>query len=76
MLTFIQLRAQTPDSRYYHQLAGFPFVLVSDDDVTIPPEITDSLFDAVSGGPWAQNPDRRYAYIKCSHMHAKACTTN
>ena len=34
----------------YRQLREFPFVIVSDDAVTTPPVITDSLFDAAARG--------------------------
>lgn len=50
ILTSINLWAQLPDSNVYHQLSEFPFVFVSDDDVTTPPVISDSLFDAASRG--------------------------
>ena len=50
MLAFIQLQAQRPDGRLYHQLPDFPFVLVSDEFVTTPPAISDSLFDAAARG--------------------------
>ena len=39
-----------PDSHLYRQLPDYPFVFVSDEDVTAAPVITDSLFDAVSRG--------------------------
>lgn len=44
------MKAQMPDDRFYHQLPDFPFVLISDDYVHVPPEISDSLFDAASRG--------------------------
>ena len=34
----------------YRQLREFPFIIVSDDAVTTPPAITDSLFDAAARG--------------------------
>jgi len=49
-LTTFHADAQAPDSTRYFQLPGFPFVFVSDESVTTPPEITDSLFDAVARG--------------------------
>ena len=49
-MTFVKAWAQMPDNRYYHQLSDFPFVFVSDESVTTPPVISDSLFDAVSRG--------------------------
>lgn len=49
-LTFAQVFAQMPDSMLYRQLPDFPFVFVSDNQVTTPPEISDSLFDAAAVG--------------------------
>jgi len=43
--------AQAPrDESCYRQMAEFPFVLISDNEVTAPPQISDSLFDAASRG--------------------------
>lgn len=50
MMFIINITAQVPDSRYYHQLPDFPFVFVSDELVSTPPVISDSLFDAVARG--------------------------
>lgn len=50
ILAFLQVMAQMPDRRHYYQLPEFPFVLVSDNFVAIPPVVSDSLFDAASRG--------------------------
>ena len=42
--------AQMPDERLYHQLADFPFVIVSDTYQATPPYISDSLFNAAARG--------------------------
>jgi len=49
LIPFLKIKAQTSGERYY-QLPDFPFVLVSEESINTPPEITDSLFDAVSRG--------------------------
>lgn len=46
----LQVMAQMPDRRLYRQLPEYPFVLVSDDFVATPPEVSDSLFDAAARG--------------------------
>jgi len=43
-------KGQMPDSRFYRQMSGFPFVIVSEEDITTPPQISDSLFDAAARG--------------------------
>ena len=50
LMISVGTRGQMPDSRYYCQLPDFPFVIVSEDHVTTPPQISDSLFDAASRG--------------------------
>lgn len=50
IINVIQLAGQTADSKLYHQLPEYPFVLVSDEAVTSPPELSDSLFDATARG--------------------------
>lgn len=49
MMVFVQLNAQMPDGKYYHQLDEFPFVFVTEDSVSSF-EISDSLFDASAKG--------------------------
>lgn len=49
-VTCTHLCAQVPDTLRYLQLPGFPFVFVSEETVTEPPVISDSLFDAVARG--------------------------
>ncbi|MCR4765072.1 MAG: DUF3575 domain-containing protein [Bacteroidaceae bacterium] len=44
------IQAQTPNYGAYHQLEDFPFVFVSDEIVTTPPTINDSVFDAAACG--------------------------
>jgi len=50
IITIIQMVAQPSDSKQYHQLSDYPFVIVSEEAVTTPPEISDSLFDAAARG--------------------------
>ena len=52
MVIWTDVRAvpQMPDMRLYHQLADFPFVIVSDTYEAAPPDISDSLFNAVARG--------------------------
>ena len=50
MVVCVRMRAQVPDSTRYIQLPGFPFVFVSDETVTEPPVVSDSLFDAIARG--------------------------
>lgn len=50
LVTYVHVRAQAPDDTRYLQLPGFPFVFVSEESVTVPPVISDSLFDAVARG--------------------------
>ena len=50
LMLFFTAKAQKPCSTKYIQLEDYPFVFVSDHDVTTPPEISDSLFDAAAQG--------------------------
>ncbi len=46
----IDTKAHLQNNRYHYQLSNFPFVFISEESINTPPEITDSLFDAVSRG--------------------------